>query len=107
MHYFLFFRCYGRYLLRAKFYRQKEHKPVPELVEILNCRGGCNFGTGTDHCTALDDVDYKINARKRDKIAEQVLEHASEISKLEVVVKDGKLDINVSLKDKETDSNEE
>ena len=58
--------------LREYHNRQKEHKTVPELVEILNCRGGCNFGTGTDHCTALDDVDYKINARKRDKIAEQV-----------------------------------
>jgi diguanylate cyclase (GGDEF)-like protein len=60
--------------LREYHNRQKEHKTVPELVEILNCRGGCNFGTGTDHCTALDDVDYKINARKRDKIAEQVTE---------------------------------
>ena len=53
------------------------------------------------------DIRRVIRQEVEDKIAEQVLEHASEISELEVVVKDGKLDLNVSLKNKESDSNEE
>ena len=60
--------------LREYLQRTKKQLPVPDLVDILNCRGGCNLGTGTDHHAALDDVDWQTDARKRKKIKEQVTE---------------------------------
>ncbi len=39
-------------------------KPVPLLVDILNCELGCNLGTGTDKDIDIDDVDHKINQLK-------------------------------------------
>lgn len=32
--------------------------PVPELVDVLNCRQGCNMGTATDKSLELDAIDY-------------------------------------------------
>lgn len=52
--------------------RRKEGKPVPGLVDILNCTGGCNFGTGTRRAVAQDDIDQKTDARKREKEAVQI-----------------------------------
>ena len=45
--------------------RVEKMYPVPQLVDILNCHRGCNFGTGTDQNIYSDDVDYTINTRKK------------------------------------------
>lgn len=56
--------------------RREQGQPLPELVDILNCYGGCNLGTGTRRDVAQDDVDAKTNAKKRQKAAEQITETA-------------------------------
>ena len=52
--------------------RLQEHKPLPELVDVLNCRGGCNYGTGTRRDVARDDVDYLMNQQKKEATEEKV-----------------------------------
>jgi iron only hydrogenase large subunit-like protein len=37
--------------------RVKDNKPLPLVVDILNCGRGCNLGTGTDHQPQIDDID--------------------------------------------------
>jgi NAD-dependent dihydropyrimidine dehydrogenase PreA subunit len=44
-------------------------KPVPLLVDILNCEFGCNRGSGTGHDADLDDIDAAMNALKREAVA--------------------------------------
>ena len=58
--------------LREYLERVRQGKPVPEIVDILNCAGGCNFGTGTDRSVAQDDIDQRTNRKKRDKEAVQI-----------------------------------
>lgn len=48
--------------------RKHEHKPLPHIVDILNCQSGCNIGTGTCKSVSIDDIDYKMNQLKKDKI---------------------------------------
>ena len=48
--------------------RLLEHKPLPQIVDILNCQSGCNLGTGTSKSVSIDDVDYKMNQLKKAKI---------------------------------------
>ncbi len=48
--------------------RMHERKPLPHIVDILNCQSGCNIGTGTSKSVSIDDIDYKMNQLKRDKI---------------------------------------
>jgi len=46
--------------------RIEKNKPVPLLVDALNCLHGCNIGTAV--CTTaeiLDDIDYKFNSIKK------------------------------------------
>lgn len=48
--------------------RVNRNKPVPLLVDILNCQHGCNIGTAsilTDD--VLDDIDYNFNKMKLEK----------------------------------------
>ncbi len=54
--------------------RVDANKPVPLLVDILNCELGCNLGTGTDKDIDIDDVDYKMNKLKQQAIAENTKE---------------------------------
>ncbi len=49
-------------------------KPVPLLVDILNCEQGCNIGTGTNKDADIDDIDYKMNQLKRKAIEEKTSE---------------------------------
>ncbi len=42
----------------------KNDKPVPLLIDALNCEHGCNIGTGTKKTARFNDIDYKINVRK-------------------------------------------
>ncbi|MEG0836216.1 MAG: [Fe-Fe] hydrogenase large subunit C-terminal domain-containing protein, partial [Christensenellaceae bacterium] len=48
-------------------YESRGHslKPIPLLVDILNCSNGCNFGTATNSDLDVDDVDYKTNELKK------------------------------------------
>lgn len=52
--------------------RRKAGKAIPDVVDILNCEGGCNLGTGTDRDISEDDIDCVINQRKQKKLEEQV-----------------------------------
>ncbi|MCL2039260.1 MAG: 4Fe-4S binding protein [Bacteroidetes bacterium] len=45
--------------------RIKSMKPTPQLVDILSCDCGCNFGPGTEQNICEDDIDYKIKSRKK------------------------------------------
>lgn len=52
--------------------RINQQKPVPLLVDILNCTYGCNIGTGS--CLteeAIDDIDYKFNLMKQLKLRDK------------------------------------
>jgi len=52
--------------------RIKQQKPVPLLVDILNCTHGCNIGTGS--CLteeAMDDIDYEFNLMKQLKLRDK------------------------------------
>lgn len=51
--------------------RLKENKPVPLLVDILNCHEGCNLGTATCKTAVMDDIDYMFNNRKEEKLKEK------------------------------------
>jgi iron only hydrogenase large subunit-like protein len=58
--------------LEAYAERVKSANKLPVLVDILNCRRGCNFGTGTLKNYKVDDVDYvmheaKLHAKKQNK----------------------------------------
>lgn len=50
--------------------RVQAGKPIPLLVDILNCLCGCNLGTGTNKAMPLDDIDYHMNELKQQKIKE-------------------------------------
>ena len=41
-------------------------KRTPLLVDILNCKHGCNQGTATDGDTHIDDVDFRTNQSKKE-----------------------------------------
>ncbi len=52
--------------------RVKENKPVPLVVDALNCIHGCNIGSAS--CISqdiLDDIDFKFNNLKKEKIKEE------------------------------------
>lgn len=44
-------------------------KPLPFIVDILNCQWGCNLGTAANKSISIDDVDYQVNELKKEKIA--------------------------------------
>ncbi len=45
-------------------------KKMPLLVDILNCKHGCNQGTATEDDTYIDDVDYRTNQTKKEFLAQ-------------------------------------
>jgi Na+-translocating ferredoxin:NAD+ oxidoreductase RNF subunit RnfB len=52
--------------------RVSQQKPVPLLVDILNCTHGCNIGTGA--CLteeAMDDIDHELNFMKQLKLKDK------------------------------------
>ena len=52
--------------------RVKQQKPVPLLVDIINCTHGCNIGTGA--CLteeAMDDIDHELNVMKQLKLQDK------------------------------------
>jgi iron only hydrogenase large subunit-like protein len=48
--------------------RVEQGKPVPLLVDILNCTNGCNLGTATNKDAAIDDIDINFNSLKEVKL---------------------------------------
>lgn len=63
--------------------RVKNQKPVPLLVDILNCTHGCNIGTGSClTAEALDDIDYKLNMMKQHKLRDKEGKGFSKMSRL-------------------------
>ena len=51
--------------------RCQNQRPVPQLVDILNCLHGCNIGTGTCKDRDIDEMDYQMNRVKNQKLKEQ------------------------------------
>lgn len=49
--------------------RVREGKPLPLLVDILNCTNGCNLGTATGKRVSIDDADLCLNCEKRERSA--------------------------------------
>jgi len=47
------------------------NKPVPLLVDILNCSKGCNLGTATAKTISEDDADFTFNALKAEKVTDK------------------------------------
>ncbi|NLI90851.1 MAG: 4Fe-4S binding protein [Peptococcaceae bacterium] len=56
--------------------RIKENKPIPLVVDALNCIHGCNIGSAAciNH-HAIDDIDYKFNKMKKEKLQEGTKGH--------------------------------
>lgn len=54
-----------------------QKKKVPLLVDVLNCKLGCNMGTATSNEADIDDVDYRTNVLKNDYMAHHKDEQAS------------------------------
>ncbi|MFZ5643498.1 MAG: methyl-accepting chemotaxis protein [Bacillota bacterium] len=48
--------------------RLASHKPLPLLVDILNCSKGCNLGTATAKKITVDDADFTFNSLKAEKL---------------------------------------
>ncbi len=57
--------------LREYSERARVKKPLPLLVDILNCANGCNRGTATLKHISIDDADGTLNALKTKKLAEK------------------------------------
>lgn len=51
--------------------RVRLNRPVPLLVDILNCPHGCNIGTGTTKVAQIDDVDLTFNTLKAEKLSDK------------------------------------
>ena len=51
--------------------RRESGKPLPLLVDILNCANGCNIGTATMKNISIDDADSKLNKIKHEKNREK------------------------------------
>ncbi|AKL94777.1 methyl-accepting chemotaxis protein [Clostridium aceticum] len=49
--------------------RLSKNKPLPLLLDILNCPFGCNIGTGTTKEVEVDDIDFLFNAMKKEKLS--------------------------------------
>lgn len=57
--------------LREYVKRVKQSKELPTLVDILNCRHGCNFGTGTTKEPTVDDADLVLHYKKVESTRDQ------------------------------------
>ncbi len=47
--------------------REREGRPLPLLVDVLNCAHGCNLGTASRKGVMIDDADLRLNEVKRAK----------------------------------------
>ncbi len=50
------------------------NRPVPLLVDVLNCSHGCNLGTGTERNISQNSIDYTTNQSKTTVSREKALE---------------------------------
>ncbi|MBP2640654.1 MAG: diguanylate cyclase protein [Firmicutes bacterium] len=51
--------------------RIKDGKRLPQIIDMLNCRRGCNVGTAVNNRNRIDDIDYAMNEAKKRKIQSQ------------------------------------
>lgn len=51
--------------------RDEAEKCLPLLVDILNCEHGCNHGTGTEKEMHIDDIDFRLNRLKAERLEKQ------------------------------------
>ena len=58
--------------LRQYLERRQQGKPVPTVVDVLNCGEGCNRGPGTLKHAVLDDIDAQTNRKKQEKLNAQL-----------------------------------
>lgn len=78
--------------------RIKENKPLPLLVDILNCSHGCNVGTGTCKHITIDDADVRLNGMKREKNeSRSIFDYFNETLRLEDFLR-GYTDRSVTLR---------
>jgi len=49
--------------------RAEAGKPLPLLVDVLNCANGCNRGSATGKTASIDDADAALNGEKRERKA--------------------------------------
>jgi len=49
----------------------KPKSVLPLLVDILNCEHGCNHGTGTEKEMHIDDIDFRLNRLKAERLEKQ------------------------------------
>lgn len=56
--------------------RVADDKPVPLVVDALNCLHGCNIGSAACvHHDVIDDIDYNFNLLKKDEIKNRTKGH--------------------------------
>ncbi len=71
----------------------KEGRPVPVIVDVLNCSEGCNLGTGTNKDVRLNAVDYELNKQKsvvNPKNTESLMEYFDSKLKVEDFIREYK-----------------
>jgi len=51
--------------LNAYAQRVGEGKPLPLIIDILNCQWGCNIGTAANKSIPIDEVEWKMNELKK------------------------------------------
>lgn len=56
--------------------RVTNQKPVPLLIDVLNCTHGCNLGTAANHIYDIDDIDYRTNDQKNTMLASNSNPHS-------------------------------
>lgn len=54
-----------KYYLNQYEKRIEDNKPVPLILDLLNCKSGCNMGTATRKNLSIDDIDYKTNQLRK------------------------------------------
>jgi len=57
--------------LNEYYLRTKKNMSRPLIVDLLNCRYGCNLGTGTCQAKNIDEIDHKFNEMKQAKLKEK------------------------------------
>lgn len=51
--------------------RSSGHRELPVLVDVLNCKNGCNMGTAAGCADSIDTIDCYMNKLKHSKIDEE------------------------------------
>jgi CheY-like chemotaxis protein/iron only hydrogenase large subunit-like protein len=52
-----------------EFAKKKQDALRPDIIDVLNCRLGCNFGSGADNKCTIDEAEYQIYKVKKAKLS--------------------------------------